>query len=119
MKFFKRLFGTAAVAGTAVAATQVGAKVKENNPDGIQDVNGDGKVDAADYIAEVKKAATELYGDKAEAVKEAVQNAIENPAEAAEKVKESVKNAYENVAAKVKDGLSPNEEAPAEPEEKE
>lgn len=50
------------VAGT-VAAVKVAEKVKENNPDGIQDVNGDGKVDLKDYYEETKKAAQETFTD--------------------------------------------------------
>ena len=45
----KKLLGFGATVAGAVAAVKVGEKVKENNPDGIQDVNGDGKVDYKDY----------------------------------------------------------------------
>ena len=77
MGFFKKLFGIGAVAGTTVAAMKVSEKYKENNPEGIKDVNGDGKVDAADVIAEVAKAATEVYVEVAGEVKEKVPQVIE------------------------------------------
>ena len=70
MGFFKKLFGGAAAAGGAVAAAKVIQKVKENNPDGIGDVNEDGQVDYKDYIEETKKAAQEVYGDASEKVQD-------------------------------------------------
>ena len=48
MGFFKKLFGGAAVAGTAVATAKVVERVKANNPDGVGDVNQDGNIDAVD-----------------------------------------------------------------------
>ena len=77
MGFFKKLFGIGAVAGTTVAAMKVSEKYKENNPEGVKDVNGDGKVDAADVLVEVAKAATEVYTEVAEEVKEKVPQVIE------------------------------------------
>ena len=75
MGFFKKLFGGvlggAAVAGSAVATGKVIQKVRENNPDGIGDVNGDGQVDIKDYVEEAKKAATEVYNETSDKVKEA------------------------------------------------
>ena len=41
--FIKKLLGIGVVAGTTIAAVKVADKVKENNPDGVQDVNGDGR----------------------------------------------------------------------------
>ena len=70
MGFLKKLLGIGATAGATVAAMKVAEQYKENNPDGVQDVNGDGKVDVADVAAEVKKAAVEVYQDAAAAVKE-------------------------------------------------
>ena len=55
MGLLKKLVKTGAVVGATVAAVKVAEKVKENNPDGIQDANGDGKVSALDYV-KVKKA---------------------------------------------------------------
>ncbi len=101
MGFLKKLFGAAAAAGTGAAAVKVADKVKENNPNGVGDSNNDGKVDYADYIVEVEKAAKELYGEAAPKVKEAAQEKIEalkaaNP-EAMAKI--------EDVIAKVKDDI--------------
>ena len=50
MGFWKKLFGIGAAAGATVAAAKVADKVKKNNPDGVGDVNGDGKVNAADSL---------------------------------------------------------------------
>ena len=44
MGFLKRLLGFGTTVAGTVAAVKVTEKVKENNPDGVQDVNGDGKV---------------------------------------------------------------------------
>lgn len=65
MGLLKRLFGIGVTAGATVAAVRVADKYKENNPNGVQDVNGDGVVDAKDVLSEVKRAATEVYQDAA------------------------------------------------------
>ena len=70
MGLLKKLFGIGVTAGATVAAVRVADKVKANNPDGVQDVNGDGKVDAKDMFHEVKKAATEVYQQTAATIKE-------------------------------------------------
>ena len=77
MGFFKKLFGIGAVAGTTVAAMKVSEKYKENNPEGVKDVNGDGKVDAVDVLTEVAKAATEVYTEVADSVKEKAPQVID------------------------------------------
>ena len=100
MGFFKKLFGGliggAAVAGGAVATTKVVQKVKENNPDGVGDVNEDGQVDYKDYVEEVKKAATEVYAETSDKVKEAAP-------EVKEKVDAFVGDAKDKVGAFVDD----------------
>ena len=53
MGFIKRLLGIGVTVGATVAAVKVADQVKENNPDGIKDVNGDGKVDALDVVATI------------------------------------------------------------------
>lgn len=70
MGFLKKLLNVGAIAGATVAAVRVSDKYKQNNPDGVQDVNGDGKVDAKDVFAEVSRAASEVYHDAAATVKE-------------------------------------------------
>ena len=45
MGFLKKLLGIGVTAGATVAAVKVAEQVKENNPDGVQDVNGDGNPD--------------------------------------------------------------------------
>ena len=89
----KKLLGFGATVAGTVAAVKVGEKVKENNPDGIQDVNGDGKVDYKDYAIEVKKAAQETYAafrEKAPGVMaEAKARGSEIYADAKDKVKET------------------------------
>ena len=75
MGLLKKLFGIGVTAGATVAAVRVADKYKENNPDGVQDVNGDGKVDFEDKFAEVKKAASQVYADAKEKAPAYVQKA--------------------------------------------
>jgi len=98
--FLKKLLGIGVTAGATVAAVRVADQVKENNPDGIKDVNGDGKVDAKDYFEEVKKAATEVYQDAAAAIKEKAPVFTQKAKDAADDVKEVVTNAAETVKEK-------------------
>ena len=65
MGLLKKLFGVGVTAGATVAAVRVADKYKANNPDGVKDQNGDGKVDGKDVLIEVKKAAKEVYDDAA------------------------------------------------------
>lgn len=68
-----------AVAGLAAAAA-VAKKAIENNPEGVKDVNGDGKVDYKDYIEVAKDAAKEVASDakeKAPELKDGAEKAIE------------------------------------------
>ena len=66
MGFLRKLLGIGVTAGATVAAVRVADRYKENNPNGVQDVNGDGKVDAADVLSEVAKAASEVYHEAAD-----------------------------------------------------
>ena len=68
MGFIRRLLGIGVTAGATVAAVKVAEQYKENNPNGVQDVNGDGKADAADVMIEVAKAASEIYNDAVETI---------------------------------------------------
>ena len=118
MGFLKRLLGIGVTAGAAVAAVKVAEQVKENNPDGISDVNGDGKVDAKDVLSEVAKAATEVYHDTVDAVTGAASAAREYAPEYAGKAKDAVTGAVETVkekapeyAGKVKDAATGAAEA--------
>ena len=86
MGFLKKLFGIGAVAGTTVAAMKVSEKYKENNPEGVKDVNGDGKVDATDVLTEVAKAATEVYTEVADTVKEKAPQVIEAVKQTADEI---------------------------------
>jgi hypothetical protein len=92
--FIKKLLGIGVVAGTTVAAVKVADKVKENNPGGVQDVNGDGRVDAKDYFEEVKKAATEVYQDAAASIQQKAPEFTQRAKNAAEDVKDAVNNAF-------------------------
>lgn len=87
MGFLKKLLGVGVTAGATVAAMKVAEQYKENNPDGVQDVNGDGKVDAADVAAEVKKAAVEVY-------QTASAKAKEKAPEYAKKVQDTVNDVF-------------------------
>jgi TRAP-type mannitol/chloroaromatic compound transport system substrate-binding protein len=70
MGFIKRLLGIGVTVGATVAAVKVAEQYKENNPNGVQDVNGDGKVDVRDVASEVVKAATEVYHDAEAAIRQ-------------------------------------------------
>ena len=95
MGFLKRLFGFGATVAGTVAAVKVTEKVKENNPEGVQDVNGDGKVDYKDYAIEAKKAAQEVYAEAKEkapgVMAEAKARGSEIYADAKDKVKKTFK----------------------------
>lgn len=75
MGLLKKLFNVGVTAGATVAAVRVADKYKENNPDGAPDLDGDGKVDAREVFAEVKKAAAEVYQDTAAVIKEKTEQA--------------------------------------------
>ena len=94
MGFLKRLFGFGATVAGTVAAVKVTEKVKENNPEGIQDVNGDGKVDYKDYAIEAKKAAKEVYAEVKEKAPGVMANAKEKGSEFYQDAKEKVKDTF-------------------------
>ena len=94
MGFLKRLFGFGATVAGTVAAVKVTEKVKENNPDGVQDVNGDGKVDYRDYAIEAKKAAKEVYAEVKEKAPVVMANAKEKGSEFYQDAKEKVKDTF-------------------------
>jgi hypothetical protein len=77
-----------------VAAVKVGEKVKENNPDGVQDVNGDGKVDYKDYAIEAKKAAKEVYAEVKEKAPGVMAEAKEKGSALYEDAKKTVKDTF-------------------------
>lgn len=79
MGFLKSLFRVGATAGATVAAMKVAEKYKKNNPNGVGDVNGDGKVDSADVLIEVGKAAREVYDNAAAAVNNMVNGVKAEP----------------------------------------
>ena len=95
MGFLSKLLGFGTTVAGTVAAVKVTEKVKENNPDGVQDVNGDGKVDYKDYAIEAKKAAQEVYAEAKEkapgVMAEAKARGSEIYADAKDKVKETFK----------------------------
>ena len=100
MGFLKKLLGIGVTAGATVAAVKVAEQVKENNPDGVQDVNGDGKVDAKDYFEEVKKAAVEVYQEATATIKEKAPVVTQKAKDAAEDVKEAVTTAANTIKEK-------------------
>ncbi len=93
MGFLSKLLGFGTTVAGTVAAVRVTEKVKENNPEGVQDVNGDGKVDYKDYAIEAKKAAQEVYAEAKEkapgVMAEAKARGSEIYADAKDKVKET------------------------------
>jgi len=92
--FIKRLLGIGVTVGATVAAVKVADQVKENNPDGIKDVNGDGKVDAKDYFEEVKKAAVEVYQEASASIQQKAPEFTHRAKDTAEDVKDAVNNAF-------------------------
>ena len=94
MGFLKRLFGFGATVAGTVAAVKVTEKVKENNPEGVQDVNGDGKVDYKDYAIEAKKAAKEVYAEVKEKAPDVMAEAKEKGSEFYQDAKEKVKDTF-------------------------
>ncbi len=90
----KNLLGFGATVAGTVAAMKVGEKVKENNPDGVQDVNGDGKVDYKDYLIETKKAAQETYAAFKEKAPGVMAEAKEKGSELYEDAKKTVKDTF-------------------------
>ncbi len=94
MGFLKRLFGFGATVAGTVAAVKVGEKVKENNPDGVKDVNGDGKVDYKDYAIEAKKAAKEVYAEVKQKAPVVMADAKEKGEKLYQDAKETVKDTF-------------------------
>ena len=94
MGFLRKLLGFGTTVAGTVAAVKVTEKVKENNPDGVQDVNGDGKVDYKDYAIEAKKAAKEVYAEVKEKAPVVMANAKERGSEIYEDAKEKVKDTF-------------------------
>ena len=94
MGFLKRLFGFGATVAGTVAAVKVTEKVKENNPEGVQDVNGDGKVDYRDYAIEAKKAAQEVYAEVREKAPVVMADAKEKGGQIYEDAKKKVQDTF-------------------------
>ena len=94
MGFLRKLLGFGTTVAGTVAAVKVTEKVKENNPDGVQDVNGDGKVDYKDYAIETKKAAKEVYAEVKEKAPVVMANAKEKGSEFYQDAKEKVKDTF-------------------------
>ena len=94
MGSLKKLLGFGTTVAGTVAAVKVTEKVKENNPDGIQDVNGDGKVDYKDYAIEVKKAAKETYAEFKEKAPGVMAEAKKTGTDLYEDAKKTVKETF-------------------------
>ena len=94
MGFLRKLLGFGTTVAGTVAAVKVTEKVKENNPEGVQDVNGDGKVDYKDYAIEAKKAAKEVYAEVKEKAPVVMADAKEKGSEFYQDAKEKVKDTF-------------------------
>lgn len=103
MGSLKKLLGFGTTVAGTVAAVKVTEKVKENNPDGIQDVNGDGKVDYKDYAIEAKKAAQEVYAEFKQKAPGVMAEAKKTGAGLYEDVKEKGAGLFEDAKKTVKD----------------
>ena len=106
MGFLRKLLGFGTTVAGTVAAVKVTEKVKENNPDGVQDVNGDGKVDYKDYVIEAKKAAKETYAEFKEKAPGVVAEAKKTGTDLYEDVKEKGAEFYQDAKQTVKDTFS-------------
>ena len=94
MGFLSKLLGFGTTVAGTVAAVKVTEKVKENNPNGVQDVNGDGKVDYKDYAIEAKKAAKEVYAEVKQKAPGVMAEAKEKGSELYQDAKETVKETF-------------------------
>ena len=94
MGFLRKLLGFGTTVAGTVAAVKVAEKVKENNPDGVQDVNNDGKVDYKDYIIETKKAAKETYAEFKEKAPGVMAEAKEKGEELYQDAKKTVQDTF-------------------------
>ena len=106
MGFLKKLLGFGTTVAGTVAAVKVSEKVKENNPDGVQDVNGDGKVDYKDYLIETKKAAQETYAEFKEKAPGIMAQAKEKGSKLYEDAKEKGAELYQDAKGTVTDTFS-------------
>ena len=106
MGFLKRLLGFGTTVAGTVAAVKVSEKVKENNPNGVQDVNGDGKVDYKDYVIETKMAAKETYDEFMQKAPGVVAEAKEKGAEIYKDAKEKGAEIYEDAKKTVQETFS-------------
>ena len=62
MKLFKGLVKIGIALGLYKTGKKVVDQYHENNPDGVQDVNGDGVVDYKDKTIEAARAADQVFG---------------------------------------------------------
>ena len=67
---------------------------------GVQDVNGDGKIDFKDYVATAAKAVGGAYSEAADAIKEKAPEFAEKAKQAANEVKDAFVETAETVKAK-------------------
>ena len=102
MGFLKKLFRIGVTAGATVAAVRVADKYKEQNPEGTPDLNGDGKVNAADVIMGVTKAASSVYDDAAAKVRKKAPEYGDKAKTTAENVSQKVEDTFNSVVNNVK-----------------
>ncbi len=101
MGFLKKLVDIGVTAGATVAAMKVAEKYNENKANSAtDDVNGDGKVDFNDTVANVAKAASEVYAEAADKVKGFAASAKEKAPELVNKAKETAVDAFNSVSGR-------------------
>ena len=76
-------------AAAETAAEQAPVQAAAKKP-GVQDVNGDGKVDFKDYVATAAKAAEDVYHSAAETIKEKAPEYAQKAKDAADDVKDAI-----------------------------
>ena len=98
MGFFKKLLGIGVTAGATVAAVKVAEKYNENKANSAtDDVNGDGKVDFNDTVANVAKAASQVYAEAAGKAKDMAATAKEKAPEYMNKAKAAATDAFNSM----------------------
>lgn len=96
MGIIKGTLKVGALVGTGYVGKKIYDRYRENNPDGVGDVNGDGTVDYKDTASEIVRAAEEVLGEVGGKAKEkggeAVKVAGQVIVDVSEKIREKIGN---------------------------
>ena len=95
----------------ASAATDQGGRQENEKKTGVQDVNGDGKVDFKDYVATAAKAASDACQDAAAVIKEKAPQFAQKAKDVAGDVKDAFVEAAETVKEKTPEYVQKTKDA--------